>query len=44
MPHSGGFELVALAVGCAPIAAIPDRYPLSRLAARVQPLGSYCRT
>lgn len=28
----------------APRAAIPDRYPLSRLAARVQPLGSHCRT
>jgi hypothetical protein len=23
MPHSGGFALVALAVGCAPIPAIP---------------------
>jgi hypothetical protein len=28
----------------APIAAIPDHCSLSRLAARVQPLGSYCRT
>jgi hypothetical protein len=28
----------------APIAAIPDRCPLSPLAARVQPLGSHCRT
>jgi hypothetical protein len=46
-PQKGGDPTFINAVvngEVAPIAAIPDRCPLSRLAARVQPFGSHCRT